>query len=384
MIRGGGITEAVNHSLSKAGSVIRVRGSRFGGNASTMTRLRIGYVGYVPHQNFFDTCAMDPALELVRIPLESSEAEAVQMLSSCHAYYAMASRDELPKPLHVTSALLARLPKLLMVASTGAGYDTCDPIACTEAGVALVNQAGGNAEGVAEHAVGMMLACLKRFPENAAAMKAGQAGNRAALLGRELKGRTVGLIGCGHVGRRVAEIVKAAFGCRVLACDPYLDAATIAARGAEKVDLPTLLAEADIVSIHCPLTPETRGMIGAAQFAAMKPGVVFVTTARGSIHVEAALLEALENGHLWSAGVDVWDQEPPPVDHPLLHHPKVIPTQHTAGVTGESRANITRIAALAFSDLAAGRMPPRIVNPEVKQHFAARVAAALGRAPAEG
>lgn len=348
-----------------------------------MTRLRIGYIGYVPHQNFLDTCAADTALDVIRIPLEASEAEAVQMLSSCHAYYAMASRDELPRPLHVTSALLAKLPNLLMVASTGAGYDTCDPIACTEAGVALVNQAGGNAEGVAEHAVGMMLAALKRFPENAAAMRAGQAGNRASLLGRELKGRTVGLVGCGHVGSRVAEIVKAAFGCRVLVCDPYLDAASIAARGAAKVELPTLLAEADIVSLHCPLTPETRGMIGAAQFAAMKPGAVFITTARGSIHVEAALLEALNSGHIRGAGVDVWDQEPPPTDHPLLHHPKVIPTQHTAGVTGESRANITRIAALAFGDLAAGRMPPRIVNPQVKPRFAERAAAALGKALTE-
>lgn len=348
-----------------------------------MTRLRIGYIGHVPHRNFLDICAADPALELLRIPLEASEEEAVGMLATCHAYYAMASRDELPRPLHVTGALLRRLPGLLMVASTGAGYDTCDPRACTEAGVALVNQAGGNAEGVAEHAVGMMLGLLKRFPENAAAMKAGRAGNRASLLGHELKGRSVGLIGCGHVGRRVAEIVTAAFGCRVLACDPYLDAATLAARGAEKVTLAGLLAQSDVVSVHCPLTPETRGMLGAAEFAAMRPGAVFVTTARGSIHDEAALLAALESGHLWGAGVDVWDHEPPPADHPLLHHPKVIATQHTAGVTEESRANITRIAALAFSDLAAGRMPPRLVNPEVKPRFAARVAAALGRALVE-
>jgi D-3-phosphoglycerate dehydrogenase len=185
------------------------------------------------------------------------------------------------------------------------------------------------------------------------------------------------------VGARVAEILRLAFGCRVLACDPYLDSAAIAARGAEKRELPALLAEADVVSLHCPLTPETRGLIGAAQFAAMRPGVVFVTTARGSIHDEAALLAALESGHVASAGVDVWDVEPPPVDHPLLHHPAVVATQHTAGVTEESRMKITRIAAQAFSDLAAGRMPPRIVNPEVKPCFSARCAEALGRAPVE-
>jgi D-3-phosphoglycerate dehydrogenase len=348
-----------------------------------MRKFRIGYIGYVPHQNFFDTCAADPALEVVKVPLEADESEAVQILSSCHGYYAMASRDELPRHMHVTAALLAQLPHLLMAASTGAGYDTCDPDACTAAGVALVNQAGGNAEGVAEHAVGLMLGCLKRVPEAHAAMKAGTAQNRGALMGRELRGRVVGLVGCGHVGRRVAEIVRAAFGCRVLAVDPFLDAGTIAARGAEKVEMPQLLAEADVISLHCPLTPATRALIGRDAFAAMKPGVVFVTTARGSIHDEDALLDALNSGKVASAGLDVWEQEPPPPSHPLLHHPAVMASQHTAGVTHESRANITRIAALAFSELAAGRMPPRIVNPEVKPRFAQRVEAALGAAPAE-
>ena len=344
-----------------------------------MRKFRIAYVGYVPHQNFLDTCAQDPLLEVIRIPLEASEAEGVQILSGCDGYYVMASRDELPRHMHVTAALLAKLPNLLMAASTGAGYDPCDPEACTEAGVALVNQAGGNAQGVAEHAVGMMLGCLKRVPEAHAAMKAGRAKNRGALMGRELRGRTVGLVGCGHVGRRVAGILNSAFGCRVIAADPHVDAQTIEERGAEKVELAQLLAEADVVSLHCPLTPQTRGMIGREAFAAMKPGVVFVTTARGSIHDEAALLEALDSGKVASAGLDVWEQEPPPPEHPLLHHPAVLASQHTAGVTQESRANITRIAALAFSDLASGRMPPRIVNPAVKPRFAERAAAALGQ-----
>ncbi|MBY0336268.1 MAG: hydroxyacid dehydrogenase [Acetobacteraceae bacterium] len=344
-----------------------------------MQRFRIGYWGFVPHPAFLETCAADPALEVIRIPESASEAEAVQTLSSCHAYYVMAARDELPGALHVHRDLLARLPNLLMAASYGAGYDTADPVACTEAGVLLVNQAGGNAEGVAEHAVGLMLACLKRFPEAHAAMKAGEARDRAALMGRELRGRTVGLVGCGHVGTRVAEILRAAFGCRVLACDPYQDAAQLAARGVEKVTLDALLRDADVVSLHCPLTPETRGMIGADAFAAMRRGVVFVTTARGSIHDEAALLAALGSGQVAGAGLDVWEVEPPPADHPLLHHPAVVASQHTAGVTQESRANITRIAALAFSELAAGRVPPRIVNPEVLGRWRPRAERALGR-----
>lgn len=343
-------------------------------------RFRVGYVGWVPHPAFLETASQDPDLEIVPISMDQPESAMIQTLSSCHGYYVMAARDELPKALHVHAELLAKLPNLLVAASYGAGYDTCDPQACTEASVLLMNQAGGNAEGVAEHAVGMMLACLKRMPEAHAAMKAGTAADRNALIGRDIKGMTVGLIGCGNVGRRTAEILQRAFGCTILASDPYVEAAALAPHGITKVALEMLLIEADVVSVHCPLTPETRGMIGADAFAAMKPGVVFVTTARGSIHDEAALLEALNSGHVAGAGLDVWAQEPPPVDHPLLAHPAVIASQHTAGVTLQSRANITRIAALAFSDLAAGRTPPRIINPAVLPRWRARYEAAMGQA----
>jgi D-3-phosphoglycerate dehydrogenase len=189
----------------------------------------------------------------------------------------------------------------------------------------------------------------------------------------------VGLVGIGHVGTRVSEIVRLAFGCQVLACDPYLDAAAITARGAEKVEMPRLLVESDVVSLHCPLTPESRGLMDATAFAQMKPGAIFVTTARGNIHDEAALQAALASGHIAAAGLDVWEQEPPPTDHPLLALPNVIATQHTAGVTHESRSNITRIAALAFADAANGRLPPRVINPAVVPRFAERWAAAFGR-----
>jgi D-3-phosphoglycerate dehydrogenase len=341
---------------------------------------RVGYIERVMHPAFLDAAAEEKLLEVVRIGLDQPDAAILGALATCDAYYVMASRDELPKPLHVTDALLAALPGLLMVASYGAGYDTIEPAACTRAGVLLVNQAGGNAEGVAEHTVGMMLALLKRMPESAAAMRAGRARDREALMGRELRGRTVGLVGIGHVGTRVAEICRAAFGCRVLACDPYLDATTVAARGAEKVEMPALLAASDVVSLHLPLSGETRGLMNAASFAAMRPGAIFITTARGSIHEEPALHAALASGHLGGAGLDVWEQEPPPPDHPLLALDRVILTQHMAGVTQESRANISRIAALAFAKAAQGRLPPRVINPDVVPRFAARWAARFGRA----
>ncbi|MBW8269198.1 NAD(P)-dependent oxidoreductase [Caldovatus aquaticus] len=353
--------------------------SRAGGAPA---RLRIGYLGRPPHPSFFEAARAHPELELVEIaPSESGEAMRAQ-LRSCHAYYVRASRQELPRPMHVTAEFLAAVPNLLAAVSSGAGFDPIDVAACTDAGVAVVNQAGANAQGVAEHAVGMMLALLKRMPETAAAMRAGRAEDRAAFMGREIAGRTVGLVGIGHVGTRVAAILRAAFGCRVLAADPYLDAATVAARGAEKVELPTLLAESDVVSLHCPYDATTRGMFGAAAFAAMRRGAVFVTTARGGIHDEAALLEALESGHLAGAGLDVWVDEPPPTDHPLLAHPRVIATQHTAGVTEESRRRIARYAVEAFAEIAAGRLPPRLQNPQALERYRARWAEAFGRAPA--
>lgn len=348
--------------------------------SASSARFRIGYLIKVPHQTFLDTAAKDPALEVVRMTLDDGVEAAIRVLETCQGYYVRASRDELPRPMHVHDELLARLPNLLMAASQGAGYDTIDPAACTRAGVLLVNQAGGNAEAVAEHAVGMMLALLKRFPECHAAMREGRAQRREEFMGRNLYGKTVGLVGIGNVGTRTAAILNAAFHCRVLAYDPYVDAATVADRGAEKIDdLRAMLAECDVVSLHCPLTPESRAMMAADAFAAMKPGSVLVTTARGSIHDEGALLAALRKGHVAAAGLDVWEQEPPPKDHPLLSHPAVICTQHTAGVTHESRSMITRIAAEAFSAFAAGHFPPRIINPAVKARVAERYQAALGR-----
>jgi D-3-phosphoglycerate dehydrogenase len=349
--------------------------------SASAARFRIGYLIKVPHQSFLDTAAKDPALEVVRMTLDDGVEAAIKVLETCQGYYVRASRDELPKPMHVHDELLARLPNLLMAASQGAGYDTIDPAACTRAGVLLVNQAGGNAEAVAEHAVGMMLSLLKRFGECHAAMREGRAQRREEFMGRNLYGKTVGIVGIGNVGTRTAAILNAAFHCRVLAYDPYVDAATVADRGAEKIDdLATMLGQCDIVSLHCPLTPESRAMMAANSFAAMKQGSVLVTTARGSIHDESALVEALKSGHIAAAGLDVWEQEPPPGDHPLLSMPTVICTQHTAGVTHESRSMITRIAAEAFSDFAAGRFPPRIINPAVKARVAERYRAALGRA----
>jgi D-3-phosphoglycerate dehydrogenase len=168
---------------------------------------------------------------------------------------------------------------------------------------------------------------------------------------------------------------------RVLAYDPYLTAAQIAARGAEKVELDDLLRAADFVSVHCPLTRESRGMMGAAQFALMRPDAWFVTTARGFIHDEQALAEALAGGKIAGAGLDVWEDEPPPHDHPLLKFDNVLVSPHTAGATEESRENMARFAAEQVLEILDGKRPPRLVNPEVWPAYRDRFARIMGFSP---
>ena len=191
----------------------------------------------------------------------------------------MASRDELPLRWHLGPELLAQMPDLLVAASYGAGYDTIDVEACTAAGVGVVNQAGGNAEGVAQHTLGMILTLLKRIPESEAAMRAGSVRSRDVFLGRELSGRCVGLIGIGRIGTRVAELLNV-FGCRVLAEDPLLDAAAIAARGGEKVDRVTLFARG---GYHLGPLPADRDDAGHARFTLLRRHA-----ARGAVHQHRA------------------------------------------------------------------------------------------------
>jgi D-3-phosphoglycerate dehydrogenase len=201
-------------------------------------------------------------------------------------------------------------------------------------------------------------------------------------MGTEVQGKTIGIVGLGNVGRRIAELCKGLLGMTVLAYDPYLSAAEMAARGGAKVELDELLRRSDYVSISCPLTKESRGMIGAHEFALMQKHSYFITTARGFIHDEAALLEALRNKSIAGAGLDVWAKEPPPPDHPLLQFDNVLASPHTAGVTKEARANMGKIAAEQLLDALDGKRPPRIINPEVWPRYVTRFERAFGFVPA--
>jgi D-3-phosphoglycerate dehydrogenase / 2-oxoglutarate reductase len=282
---------------------------------------------------------------------------------------------------HARRELLARMPNLLVVSTGGAGFDTVNVPDCTEAGVLVVNQSGGNADAVAAHVLAMALMLSKQMIQTHHALQRGALHDRMAFIGSDIHGRTIGIVGLGNVGRRVAELCRGLFGMQVIACDPYLDEETVRARGATKVTLDELLRRSDFVSINCPLDDTTRGMIGAREFALMQPHAFFITTARGSIHDERALAQALESKRIAGAGLDVWEQEPPPPEHPLLQFPNVIATPHTAGVTREARANMGRIAAEQLIMTLDGKRPPRIVNPQVWPLYTKRFEQAFGFRP---
>src|SRR3954453_23171924 len=342
---------------------------------------RVFYVKYLANEIYAEILRARPDVRLDRLENESSENISAPILAAAHAYQVGAARDELAKHFHVDADLLARAPNLLIVSSNGAGFDPVDVEACTAAGVVVVNQSGGNAHSVAEHALAMMLTLSKRIIEADRALRRDPNVNRNALIGTEMQGKTVGVIGIGNVGRRIAELCKGLLGMTVLAYDPYLTADEVAARGGEKVELDDLLRAADYVSISCPLTKDNRGMIGAREFSLMQPHAWFVTTARGFIHDEDALLEALRARKIAGAGLDVWAKEPPPPDHPLLQFDNVLASPHTAGVTKEARVNMGRIAAEQVLAALDGKRPPRIVNPQVWPEYAKRFERTFGFAP---
>ncbi|HEY2135040.1 MAG TPA: hydroxyacid dehydrogenase [Xanthobacteraceae bacterium] len=342
---------------------------------------RVFYVKYLAAPDYAQTLAGRPDIRLDKLENDSPDEAAAPVLAEAHAYQIGSARDEIAAKFHATAALLARAPNLLIVSTNGVGYDTVNVKDCTAAGVLVLNQAGGNREAVAEHVVGMMLCLAKRIIQVDRAMRRDKNLDRNVFMGNDVFGKTIGVIGIGHVGSRISELCRGLFNMRVLACDPYLTREEIAARGAEKVELTDLLRRADFVSVNCPLSDETRHMIGAPQYALMQPHAYFLSAARGFIHDEAALADALKAKKIAGAGLDVWAKEPPPPDHPLLGFDNVLVSPHTAGVTVETRGNMARIAAAQILDALDGKRPPRIVNPEVWDAYAARFEKTFGVRP---
>ncbi len=318
-------------------------------------------------------------IELVRLASDRPEAENWSALDRVHGYQIL-PRTELRDPWFGDAALIARCPKLLCISSTGAGFDMIDVEACTKAGIIVVCQTGTNKEGVAEHALSLIIALSKKIGLSDKAMRRGNI-DRQGFIGNDVLGKTVGIVGLGHIGKRLAELCSGLLRMRVLACDPYLDRAEIGSHGAEKVELAQLLAQSDFVTVHCPRNDETFGMFGAAQFAAMKRTAYFLNTARGGLHNEDDLAAALSAGTIAGAGLDVFLKEPPPAHHPLLAFDNVIVTPHIAGVTHEALHEMARAAAEQWIGMFAGEVPPRLVNPEVWPTYSERFATEFSAQP---
>ena len=319
-------------------------------------------------------------LELVRLeyatPFADNQAEMVR----AHGYQIQA-RTELKEPWLGDAALLARCPDILAISSTGAGYDMIDVDACNAAGVIVINQSGTNKEGVAEHALGLILSLSKKIAASEKAMRTIPNMERRLYEGNDIRGKTLGIVGIGNIGTRVAELCRGLFNMTILAFDPYQTAEQIAARGAIKTDLPDLLRQADYVTVHCPRTKESFGMFSSEQFALMKRTAYFVNTARGGIHDETALADALRGGSIAGAGLDVFLNEPPDLDHPLLHIDNVIVTPHNAGMTSESILEMVTATAHQWIDVFHGKVPPRLVNPGVWPRYSKRFTELLGFSP---
>ena len=342
---------------------------------------RVFYVRFLNHSNYLDIIGSRPEIRLDKLESDSSDALVASTLAGAHAYQISSARDELLAKFHATKELLARTPNLLIVSTGGAGYDTVNVKDCTDAGVLVVNQTGGNADAVAAHVLGVMLLLSKQVAQVDKALRKGTMKDRNLYMGNDIHNRTIGIVGLGNVGRCLAKLCTTLFNMTVLAFDPFLDEKTIAERDATKVSLDELLKRSDFVSINCPLDDATRNMISTREFGLMQKHAYFVTAARGFIHDEKALEDALRNKQIAGAGLDVWSKEPPAVDHPLLQFDNVIASPHTAGVTKEARANMGKFAAEQLILTLEGRKPPRMVNPEVWPVYAKRFEKTFGIRP---
>ena len=260
--------------------------------------------------------------------------------------------------------LIERGAQLKFVGRAGVGVDNIDLVAASERGVIVMNAPAANTIATAEHAFALLLALLRHVPQGHASL-AGGAWERKLYKGSQLNGKTLGIVGIGRIGREVGKRALA-FGMRVLSYDPYIPAEAALELGFEPRDgLDKLLSEADIVTLHAMVTPETTGMLNANTIARMKDGARLVNVARGALIDEAALAAALDSGKLAGAALDVYVQEPPQNGNPLVGHAKVIHTPHLAASTVEAQKLVATLIAEQVLDALRGGEPREVVNPDV-------------------
>lgn len=295
-------------------------------------------------------------LKLVHPPKAGplSEAELLPLLPGMDAVFA--SMDKF------TAAVLGskEAANLKLISRWGVGYDAIDVPAATKQGIVIAYTPGLLNDAVADYAMALLFAVARRVHEGHTSMREGK---WTSLWGQDVSGKTLGIIGCGRIGQAVAKRASG-FNMRLLGADtqPNDDAKKL---GIEFVPLEQLLVESDYVSLHCALTPETRGLIGEAQLRKMKPTAYLINTARGPVVDESALLRALNENWIAGAAIDAFVVEPLPADHPLRSAPNLLLTPHQASFGTDTGARVSEAAARAIVEMQAGRKPQWIVNPEV-------------------
>lgn len=312
-------------------------------------------------QRFFDQATIDflkaARCEVVQVDLPKGQAdgdlthdELVAVLNGAAGWIVGHAR--------VTREVMAALPELEIISRRGVGYDRVDLEAASELGKVVCIAAGGNDASVADHTLALMLSVGHRFRETQANMIAG---NWAILMGGDLFRKTVGIVGLGRIGRSLVQRLRG-FEARILVVDAHRDEAYARANGVSNVDLDTLLSESDYVSIHAPLTAETRFMMNARTIAQMKPGAILINAARGGLVDDRALLEALQAGAIAGAGLDTFVSESDPdyreVTQALLELPNVVATPHAAASSREGLDRTNMVAAQCVVAVLDGLQPP--------------------------
>jgi D-3-phosphoglycerate dehydrogenase len=276
----------------------------------------------------------------------SSPKEYAQHLADCDALVVRSA-------VQVTADLLKQAPKLRVVGRAGVGVDNVDLDAATTAGVLVMNTPGGNAISVAEHTLALMLSMARAIPQASASTKSGK-WEKKKFLGHELRGKTLGIVGLGSIGREVARRARS-FDMRIIASDPYVTSQLAKDAGIELLSLDDLYAQSDYVTLHVSLTPETEGMLNDAAFARMKPGIRVVNCARGELVNPVALKAAMESGQVAGAALDVFTEEPTKGDNPLFALEALVATPHIGGSTEEAQEIVgVRIAEQMVEYLKSG------------------------------
>ena len=291
--------------------------------------------------------------------LPPTPAELAELLRGCDGALTMVTD-------RIDAALLDAAPGLRVVSTFAVGYDNIDVTAATARGVAICNTPGVLTEATADAAFSLLLAAARRIPEGIAYVRDGEwrAWRPMVLLGRDIHAATLGIVGLGRIGRAVARRARG-FEMRVLYHGRERQPDAERELGVEYAPLDDLLAASHFVSLHCALTPATRGLLGAREFGIMRPDAILINAARGPVVDTDALVAALRDGQIGGAALDVTDPEPLPADHPLITMPNAIVVPHTASSTVATRDRMADLAARNLLAVLGGTPPPAIVNPEV-------------------